>query len=94
MWRLFASLVALLFAATALAAENVAIKPGVGRDVVERHCSACHSLDYPRINAPFLDRQGWETEVKKMITAYGAPIGPAEARISVDYLAANYGSGH
>jgi len=28
-----------------------------------------------------------------MITSYGAPIGPADAKIIVDYLAANYGSG-
>ena len=75
------------------AEENVAIKAGVGRDVVENHCNVCHSLDYPRINAPFLDRQGWETEVNKMITAYGAPIMPADAKIIVDYLTANYGRG-
>lgn len=93
MSRLSVSLIALLFAATASAAENVAIKPGGGRDVVERHCSVCHSLDYPRINAPFLNRQGWETEVNKMITAYGAPIMPADAKIIVDYLTANYGNG-
>jgi sulfite dehydrogenase (cytochrome) subunit B len=89
----FAGLVATLFAATALAAENVALKAGVGRDVVERRCGTCHSLDYPRINAPFLDRQGWETEVNKMISAYGAPITPADAKVIVDYLTANYGSG-
>jgi hypothetical protein len=29
-----------------------------------------------------------------MITAYGAPIGPADAKIIVDYLVANYGSGN
>jgi sulfite dehydrogenase (cytochrome) subunit B len=93
MSRLFTSLFTLLFAATASAAENVALKAGAGRDVVERRCSVCHSLDYPRINAPFLDHQGWETEVNKMITVYGAPITPADAKIIVDYLAANYGSG-
>jgi hypothetical protein len=27
-----------------------------------------------------------------MITAYGAPIKPADTKIIVDYLAANYGS--
>ena len=48
------------------------------------------SLD---VDAPFLDRQGWEIEVNKMITAYGAPIGPADAKTIVDYLVANYGSG-
>jgi mono/diheme cytochrome c family protein len=92
MWRVFAGLVALSFAAAALGAESVALKAGAGRDVVERQCSLCHSLDYPRSNAPFLDRQGWETEVNKMINAYGAPIGPDDAKIIVDYLAANYGN--
>jgi sulfite dehydrogenase (cytochrome) subunit B len=94
MWRILAGPIAVLFAVGAQAQENVALKAGAGRDVVEGYCNACHSLDYPRINAPFLNRQGWETEVNKMITAYGAPIGPAEAKIIVDYLAANYGSGN
>jgi mono/diheme cytochrome c family protein len=94
MWRIFAGPVALLFAVSAQAQENVALKAGTGREVVEGYCGACHSLDYPRTNAPFLDRRGWETEVNKMITAYGAPIGPADAKIIVDYLVANYGSGN
>jgi hypothetical protein len=93
MWRIFAAPLALLFAVSAQAQENVTLKPGTGRDVVVRYCSVCHSLDYPRTNALFLDRQGWETEVNKMITAYGAPIGPADAKIIIDYLVANYGSG-
>ena len=64
-----------------------------GRDVVEGYCGACHSLDYPRQNVLFLNRQGWETEVTKMIKTYGAPIPPADAKAIVDYLAENYGSG-
>ena len=75
------------------AEENVPLKAGAGRETVEAYCSACHSLDYPRQNAFFLNRQGWETEVNKMIKAYGAPIQPADAKIIIDYLAANYGSG-
>ena len=94
MWRILIGFAALLLAVSAQAQENVALKAGTGRDVVEGYCGACHSLDYPRTNAPFLDRRGWETEVNKMITAYGAPIGPADAKIIVDYLAANYGSGN
>jgi sulfite dehydrogenase (cytochrome) subunit B len=46
-----------------------------------------------RQNAFFLNRQEWETEVNKMIKAYGAPIQPADAKIIIDYLATNYGSG-
>jgi sulfite dehydrogenase (cytochrome) subunit B len=76
------------------AEDNIALKPGPGRDLVEGYCNACHSLDYPRINATFLNRQDWESEVNKMIKAYGAPIGPADAKIIVDYLVANYGRDH
>jgi hypothetical protein len=50
----------------AQAQENVPLKAGAGRDVVEGYCGACHSLDYPRQNVLFLNRQGWETEVNKM----------------------------
>jgi sulfite dehydrogenase (cytochrome) subunit B len=57
------------------------------------YCNTCHSLDYLPMNSRFLNRQGWQTEVNKMITSYGAPIGPADAKIIVDYFAANYGSG-
>jgi sulfite dehydrogenase (cytochrome) subunit B len=93
MRRILVGLLTLLFLVNAQAQENVSLKAGVGRDVVEGYCSACHSLDYPRQNARFLNRQGWETEVNKMIKTYGAPIEPADAKAIVDYLAANYGSG-
>ena len=79
---------------SAQAQENVTLKAGVGRGVVEGYCNTCHSLDYVRINAPFLNRQGWETEVNKMIMAFGAPIGPTDTKIIVDYLVTNYGSGN
>jgi sulfite dehydrogenase (cytochrome) subunit B len=93
MRRILVAAIAVLIATGARAEENVALKAGAGREVVENYCNACHSLDYPRINAPFLDRRGWETEVNKMIAAYGAPITPADAKIIVDYLTANYGTG-
>ena len=71
----------------------VTLKAGPGHDAVEGYCGACHSLDYPRTNAPFLNRQGWEAEVNKMIKVFGAPIDPATAKTIVDYLTANYGTG-
>jgi hypothetical protein len=33
---------------------------------VVARCSNCHSLDYIRMNAAFLKRDGWEAEVRKM----------------------------
>jgi hypothetical protein len=57
----------MFLAGSARAQETIALKPGAGQDVVERDCKTRHSLDYVRINAPFLDRQGWETEVNKLV---------------------------
>jgi len=93
MRRIVTGAALLLFSGNAWAQENVALKAGVGRETVEAYCAACHSLDYPRQNAPFLSRQGWESEVTKMIKVFGAPIEPADAKIIVDYLTANYGGG-
>jgi hypothetical protein len=93
MWRILAVPSVLLFVANVQAQENVQLKPGAGLQAVEAYCTACHSLDYPRINAAFLKRQGWEGVVNKMINAFGAPIKPADAKVIIDYLAENYGSG-
>jgi sulfite dehydrogenase (cytochrome) subunit B len=91
-WLLIGGMIAISgFAARA--EEAVTLKDAPGRDVVEGYCGACHSLDYPRINATFLNRKGWDSEVDKMIKAYGAPISAADAKTIVDYLTANYGSG-
>jgi len=91
--RLVVGCLIALFAVAARAEETVTLKDGPGRDLVEGYCGTCHSLDYTRISAGFLNRKGWESEVDKMIKAYGAPIGAADAKIIVDYLTANYGSG-
>jgi len=77
----------------ARADEAVTLKDAPGRDIVKGYCGTCHSLDYPRSNALFLDRKGWQSEVDKMIKAYGAPIGAGDAKTIVDYLTANYGTG-
>jgi mono/diheme cytochrome c family protein len=84
----------LLVAGAASAAESpVPLKDAPGRQLVENNCAGCHSLDYPRINAPFLDRKGWEAEVAKMINAYGAPIPQENVPGIVDYLTRSYGVG-
>ena len=93
MRRILAGVVALPFVVCAQAEESVVLKAGAGPDIVEGFCGARRSLDYPRMNASFLNRQGWETEVNKMIKVFGAPIEAANAKIIIDYLAANYGSG-
>ena len=70
----------------------VTLKEAGGRTVTENLCSGCHSLDYIRINAPFMNRQTWTASVNKMVQMFGAPIAPADAAVIVDYLSANYGS--
>ena len=66
------------------------LKPGPGVEVVRANCIACHSTDYI-VRQPRSDAKHWEGEVKKMITVYGAPIGEADAKVIVEYLAAVYG---
>jgi mono/diheme cytochrome c family protein len=93
-YALLAAAIALLGSVAGFADEQpVALKDAPGRDVVENNCAACHSLDYPRTNAPFMDRKVWQAEVDKMINVFGAPIEPNDAKAIVDYLTKNYGTG-
>jgi hypothetical protein len=50
----------------------------------------CHSVDYVQMNAPVLDRAGWQKSVRKMIDQFGAPISEEDAQRILDYLASNY----
>jgi mono/diheme cytochrome c family protein len=78
--------------APTLAEEKpVQLKPGPGLDKVEANCGACHSLDYIRMNSPFLNSAAWDAEVTKMIKAFGAPISEADAKAIAEYLKKNYG---
>jgi sulfite dehydrogenase (cytochrome) subunit B len=70
---------------------DIVLKEGHGRDIVLNNCGACHSVDYIQMNAPFLDKAGWDAEVTKMIKAFGAPIDDADAKEIATYLSANYG---
>jgi len=90
---ILAALIAAIAAAGVGRGEEkpVPLKPGPGEDVVAANCNACHSLDYIRINAPFMTGKTWEAEVSKMINAFGATIEPADAKTITDYLARSYG---
>jgi mono/diheme cytochrome c family protein len=94
--RVFASTLIVGFAAAmsaALAQEQaITLKAGPGLNKVQTNCGTCHSLDYIPMNSPFLNAAGWNAEVTKMIKAMGAPIGNADAKSIVDYLATNYGT--
>ena len=79
-------------AASAVAQERpIPLKEAAGKSVTENICSGCHSLDYIRINAPFMTRQTWTASVNKMVQMFGAPIAPTDAATIIDYLSANYG---
>ena len=79
-------------AVAATAGEKpVQLMKAPGADKVEANCAACHSLDYIPMNSTFLNAAGWDAEVTKMISAFGAPISPDDAKIIGDYLKANYG---
>ena len=78
-------------AAAASAQERITLKDGTGRAVTENICSGCHSLDYIRINAPFMNRQTWTASVNKMVQMFGAPIAANDQATIINYLATNYG---
>jgi mono/diheme cytochrome c family protein len=87
------AVVAAALAAPAAAEEKpVALSKAPGLDKVEANCSACHSLDYIKMNSPFPSAALWDATVTKMIKAYGAPIDEADAKVIADYLKKNYGS--
>jgi sulfite dehydrogenase (cytochrome) subunit B len=71
--------------------KPVRLKQAPGLDKVEANCGACHSLDYIPMNSPFLNVDGWDAEVAKMINAFAAPIDQADAKVIADYLKKNYG---
>ncbi len=73
------------------AEQAVQLKDAPGRDLVQANCVMCHSLDYIQMNSVFLDREGWQKSVDKMIKVMGAPIRPEDVAPIVDYLAAAYG---
>jgi cytochrome c5 len=71
--------------------ESTRLKEGPGRDLTAARCAICHSVDYIPMNAPVMNRAGWEKSVRKMIDVFGAPITEDEAKQIVAYLE-SYGS--
>jgi sulfite dehydrogenase (cytochrome) subunit B len=87
------TVVALMFAAAPAFAEDAPVlKPGPGREATAVTCAVCHTLNYIRMNAPFLPPGGWRAEVAKMQQVFGGPFDDATADEIVKYLSANYGA--
>ena len=82
-----------LAAAGSAAADETRLRLKEGPEVVtvRADCGSCHSVDYIEMNAPFMKRAGWESEVRKMIKVMGAPIPEDDVATLVDYLTRNYG---
>ena len=66
------------------------LRPGLGVEAARANCVACHSTDYI-VRQPPMDSKRWEAEVAKMITVFGAPIGPEDANTIAQYLTSAYG---
>ena len=90
--RCACALAVALFASVAVGAgdEAIQLQDAPGRDLVVARCSVCHSVDYVEMNAPVLDRAGWQKSVRKMIDQFHAPIDDADAERIVEYLATYY----
>ena len=83
--------VAALTSGPAVAVEaDVKLAPGRGVEVVLRNCMVCHSADYIPMNTPIGDRKQWETEVNKMINAFGAPVPKEDVEVIIQYLTEHY----
>ena len=68
------------------------LKAGEGKDVTERFCIICHSLDYITMQPKFTRAQ-WTAVVNKMIKVMGAPIPEEDAKRIEGYLTVRYGTG-
>ena len=69
------------------------LKSGAGKEVTERFCIICHSLDYITMQPKFNSAQ-WTAVVNKMMKVMGAPIPANDAKIIEDYLTLHYGTGN
>ncbi len=67
-----------------------ALPDGPGAQETRNACGFCHSTDYI-VMQPRGDAKQWQAVVTKMIKVFGAPIGDADAKAIVEYLAATYG---
>ncbi len=72
--------------------ETSELIEAAGRDLTIARCIVCHSVDYIEMNAPVLDRAGWQKSIRKMIDRFGAPVTAEEASVILEYLANTYSS--
>lgn len=68
-----------------------ALFPGGNADAINNNCLACHSADMV-LNQPALSKSAWDSEVRKMINIYRAPIDESDVPAIVDYLVSTKGT--
>jgi len=61
------------------------LPPGPGVETTQANCTACHSVGMI-MNQPALSHATWETEVRKMIAVYKAPVSDEGAKAVIGYL--------
>lgn len=59
------------------------------KELFERKCSTCHSIEKPKSKAK--TKAEWKSTVMRMKNVNMAPISEEEATIIIDYLAEHYG---
>lgn len=69
----------------------VTLPPGPGVELVQAHCSACHSLDYVTTQPRGKGARFWADNVEKMIDTHGAEIPPEDAKAITAYLGRTFG---
>jgi mono/diheme cytochrome c family protein len=88
--RKYITIILTIFSISYAGEEDLVLKEGKNKELVQAYCSACHSVDYIMMNSKFLDKKGWEAELDKMIKL-GAPISKEDSKKIIDYLVKNYG---
>ena len=68
------------------------LKPGVGRDIVVKHCLVCH--DATLVTTPQLTRSQWNRVIEEMVEVQGMeePM-PEDRQAILEYLVATQGPG-
>lgn len=73
------------------AEKPITLPKGPGVELVEAHCSACHSLDYLTTQPRGKGEAFWAHNVEKMIDTHGAEIPEGDAKVIVAYLGRTFG---
>ena len=66
------------------------LKAGPGKELVNKHCTICHSADYIPMQ-PGFTQEKWGEIVHKRVKVFGAPVPDEQAAQIAAYLGAHYG---